>query len=371
MDESGRIEPHAGDNPYAYPDTAAAAPPPPPAAGGETTYPIEFTATAGEYFRIWIVNLALTILTLGIYSAWAKVRKKRYFYGHTKIDGDPFEYRAKPIAILKGRIIAVLLFATYSFSGKISPILGAVSAIVLVFAVPWLMVRSFAFNARNSAYRNITFTFDGRYRELLKLVIGGGILVVVTLGFGYPYLKGRLARFVATHHSFGKTPFTLGSVTSSFYGVYFKAFGLAILGFATVGICAGFLGVFAKGRGPLSPGWFIFMLGIYLTYLLVYAYSHARSTNITFNALSIGPLAFTSKLGARKLAGIYVVNIVAVLCTLGLATPWAVVRTMRYRASKLTLIATGSLAGFVGAESANVSATGEEVGEMFDIDFGL
>ena len=30
-----------------------------------------FTGKTGEYFRIWIVNLALTILTLGIYSAWA------------------------------------------------------------------------------------------------------------------------------------------------------------------------------------------------------------------------------------------------------------------------------------------------------------
>ena len=40
----------------------------------------EFRGDPKEYFRIWIVNLALTILTLGIYSAWAKVRKQRYFY---------------------------------------------------------------------------------------------------------------------------------------------------------------------------------------------------------------------------------------------------------------------------------------------------
>jgi uncharacterized membrane protein YjgN (DUF898 family) len=40
--------------------------------------PFEFRGTGGEYFRIWIVNLLLTILTLGIYSAWAKVRQLRY-----------------------------------------------------------------------------------------------------------------------------------------------------------------------------------------------------------------------------------------------------------------------------------------------------
>lgn len=40
---------------------------------------ITFSATGSEYFRIWIVNLLLSIVTLGIYSAWAKVRRNRYF----------------------------------------------------------------------------------------------------------------------------------------------------------------------------------------------------------------------------------------------------------------------------------------------------
>jgi hypothetical protein len=35
---------------------------------------LRFTGTAGEYFRIWIVNLFLTVLTLGIYSAWTLLR---------------------------------------------------------------------------------------------------------------------------------------------------------------------------------------------------------------------------------------------------------------------------------------------------------
>ena len=39
----------------------------------------EFTGDAKEFFRIWIVNLALSIVTLGIYSAWAKVRTQPLF----------------------------------------------------------------------------------------------------------------------------------------------------------------------------------------------------------------------------------------------------------------------------------------------------
>jgi uncharacterized membrane protein YjgN (DUF898 family) len=406
MDEPGRKEPHLGANPYADPGAAAAATTPSPpqataagdpinlffhklfhttwsppqakaaasspqaAAAGETRYAVEFTASAGEYFRIWIVNLALSILTLGIYSAWAKVRKKRYFYGHTLIDGESFDYRANPLGILKGRIIAVVLFAAYSFGGKISPVLGGIFALVLVFAMPWLIVRSLAFNAHNSAYRNIRFNFRGTYWEPLKLIIGGGLLVIVSLGIGYPYLKARLVRFAARNHAYGTTSFDLSDITGSYYGVYLKALGLAILSAIVVGIVAAGLGV--KGmRSGVSGAFVVFMIVIYATYLLLYAYVHAQTTNVTWNALAIGPLRFESTLRGRDLAGIYLVNILAIIVTLGLATPWAVVRTMRYRAEKITLVTAGGLADFVATEAGNVSATGEAIGEMFDFDFGL
>ncbi|MFB1034562.1 MAG: DUF898 family protein, partial [Sinobacterium sp.] len=38
------------------------------------TVPVKFLGKTGEFFSIWIVNLLLTIVTLGIYSAWATVR---------------------------------------------------------------------------------------------------------------------------------------------------------------------------------------------------------------------------------------------------------------------------------------------------------
>src|SRR5262245_52514343 len=75
--------------------------------------PFQFSASGGEYFRIWIVNLLLTIVTLGIYSAWAKVRRLRYFYGSTQIAGSSFEYHGRPLQILKGRLIAAALLIPY------------------------------------------------------------------------------------------------------------------------------------------------------------------------------------------------------------------------------------------------------------------
>lgn len=85
-----------------------------PAADGRLA--LAFHGTAHAYFRIWIENLCLTLLTLGVFSAWAKVRKKRFVYAHTTLDGTPFEYLGKPIPILKGRILAVAVFAAYYLS---------------------------------------------------------------------------------------------------------------------------------------------------------------------------------------------------------------------------------------------------------------
>ena len=98
----------------------------------ETTrkVPFQFHGDGTEYFRIWIVNLLLTIVTLGIYSAWAKVRSKRYFYGNTELAGDRFDYLASPIAILKGRLIAVAALVAYTLTSMFAPLASIVLLLV-------------------------------------------------------------------------------------------------------------------------------------------------------------------------------------------------------------------------------------------------
>ena len=82
------------------------------------TMPIRFSGSAGEYFKIWIVNIALTVVTLGIYSPWAKVRKLRYFYTNTSLEDGHFDYHANPKAILYGRLIAVGMLVIYYATGN-------------------------------------------------------------------------------------------------------------------------------------------------------------------------------------------------------------------------------------------------------------
>src|SRR4030095_13742471 len=101
---------------------------------------LQFNGNAGEYFRIWAVNLCLSLLTLGIFSAWAKVRRKRYFYSSTTLDGTPFQYVGQPGPILRGRIAAAALFGLYYASTHfVISLLPYVLAVAAVLA-PWVLV---------------------------------------------------------------------------------------------------------------------------------------------------------------------------------------------------------------------------------------
>ena len=70
---------------------------------------VNFLGTGREYFGIWIVNLILTIITLGIYSAWAKVRRETYFKNNTRFFNAGFGYHATGGQIFKGRLIAFIV----------------------------------------------------------------------------------------------------------------------------------------------------------------------------------------------------------------------------------------------------------------------
>jgi uncharacterized membrane protein YjgN (DUF898 family) len=150
----------------------------------------------------------LTIVTLGIYSAWAKVRTTGYFYSHTRLDNTSFEYLGDPVAILKGRLIAFGVLILYIVvTTQLYPVTEPLFVLVLVVAMPWLVVQALRFRARNSAYRNIRFDFEDSYREAIAVFIGLPLLAVVTLGLAYPYFVFRKNEFVVRNSGYGATHF--------------------------------------------------------------------------------------------------------------------------------------------------------------------
>ena len=124
-----------------------------------------FTGRGGEYFRIWVVNILLTLVTLGLYSAWAKVRTARYFRNNTWLDGHVFDYHGSPAAILRGRIVALILLASYTWAFQFSNSAGLLTIAILCAVGPWLFMRAQQFSLSNTSFRGVRFGFRARAGE--------------------------------------------------------------------------------------------------------------------------------------------------------------------------------------------------------------
>jgi len=73
----------------------------------------EFHADGREYFRIWIVNLALTIVTLGNLFRLGEGAQAPLLLQQHLARGQRIRVSADPIKILKGRVIAAAAAVTY------------------------------------------------------------------------------------------------------------------------------------------------------------------------------------------------------------------------------------------------------------------
>jgi uncharacterized membrane protein YjgN (DUF898 family) len=332
----------------------------------------EFTGSGGEYFRVWVVNLLFSLVTLGIYSAWAKVRKKKYLYGNTRLDGDSFDYFARPETILKGRIIAVAALLVYALAGQLYPESRYAFWGVAAIAAPWVIVRSLLFSARNSAWRGLRFHFNGTPGGAARVFLGLAAVTVVTLGLAYPWWVARRKRFVLGNHALGSSRFGCEVSTGSFYWVYLRALLLQI----GLAVPAGFLAAVSVGllrsfESFAQIAFLLPMVAIYAAYLMVYGYVQARTTNLLWNG-TYGPgLRFESDLRAWKLIGIYFSNVLAAVFSAGLLIPWAVVRTLKYRLSCLAVIVEQETVHEADPAYARVGATGEELGDFFNLDLGI
>jgi uncharacterized membrane protein YjgN (DUF898 family) len=330
----------------------------------------QFAGTGGEYFRVWIVNLVLSILTLGIYSAWAKVRREQFFHRNTVLAGSGFDYHGDPKAILKGRLIAWTLFALMGLSQKFNPMLYGILVLCSIPIVPWLLMRSLKFRAANTSYRGLRFHHRGTYGGALVAFVAHGFAAMVSLGLWLPMLMRAIRRFQLDNLSFGGTKFECNPPAGGFFGAYFIA---GLLALAPIALMALLLMPLLSGQSH-EPAFamlsFLPLALMIVLALVVRPYIQTRLANLTWNATTVGGNKFISSQTYASYLTLVVGNFLLVVLTLGLYWPWAKVREAAYRLERLELDAR-SLDDFVGRVAAEKSAVGEEIADAFDLDFSL
>ena len=338
---------------------------------------LTFSGTGGEYFGIWIVNILLSVLTLGVYSAWAKVRRMQFFYRNTQLAGAGFDYHGNPWAILRGRIVASGIMGAYYGLAFISPIAGGVAFLAVLTAMPWFISRALRFRLYNTSYRGLRFRFTGTTGEAYIAFLLMPIATLLTLGLLGPMWHQRLKNYVHSNAWYGRTRFSFSATVGSFYGVYMQALGL-LMAFGVAGmVLAGpfLIGAVRSGGSTRAIGFtigvFVSIIWYMLASLTLWAFTTSRIQNLAWNNTQLGPHQFVSSIKVGQLAFITATNLLGVVFTLGFYKPFAVVRLTEYFLSESTVVVSGSLNDFLAGEKLTVGAAGEEAIEMFDLDLAV
>ncbi|SBT16688.1 Inner membrane protein YjgN [Marinomonas gallaica] len=327
---------------------------------------ISFSAGKWEYFKLWIVNLVLTVVTLGIYSAWAKVRNTQYLYGHTQIEGHRLQYLATPMQLLKGRLIALVLFIIYMLSSAFMPLVAALLALVVMFVTPYLMVKGLQFSLRHTAYRNVRFGFTGSiggaYMNFMLLPLLG----VLSLGLAMPWVIFRTSHYIYNNILFGKHEFEADLSVKTFYKAGLIAFALFMVPVVLL-FLMGMQTMSAAGGPPLGM-----VFASYALFFVAFSVFHVIIRNHIMNGLSARNLvSFRSDLQIGRYLGVMASNALIVVFTLGLGFPVAQVRMNKLLADATEVHLTPEVDRLVASSSELDSAFGEEMSGFFDADLSI
>ena len=385
---------------------------------------LNFTGSGSEYFKIWIVNILLTIITLGLYTPWAKVRNRRYFYANSMLADRNFEYHATGKQLFVGFLIAMVFFIIYVVLGKWYP-LGNLALFALLFvAIPWLVWRSLMFNMKVTSFSNVHFAFKGTLGKayinffvfpfLLILALYGvpilaavaiprmmhgdipaGISILIPIfmivAFALAFyllalIKKRNTEYVINGSRYGQGEFLASLKAKSFMMINLKTLGVSLLFMlATVGLL-GLLGgletlsvlgdpeKMENGKLPIEALKGIAMIYAVMIFAMIpiLSYSLTRQRTYVFDNIMLdNKISFKSTLRARDMMWVIFTNILMVLLTIGFAAPWAKVRMARLVLENTQVETEQGFDEYLTQKQNEESSLGDQIGDAFDVDVGV
>jgi uncharacterized membrane protein YjgN (DUF898 family) len=386
------------------------------------TLPIEFTGTGSEYFRIWIVNLLLILVTLTLYTPWARARKLRYFHGNTLVDGHPLAFHGDPRKMFRGYLLVGVMVLVYSVAGQFSPTAGLVAFLILALVWPALLKSSLQFRLANTSWRGLRFHFTGSvrgaYEALLPLFVPSAIVLGLAsmmdpeqqtapdwwewamlsvfplmLLFG-PWLWWRFKKYQHEHYAYAGLETHFKASVSAFFGVFLKTVGVTFasmsVGGVLIGVVVAIAVAVAAALGLGGSGWVGLMqnkglvvillllavplmaLGVIAIYGVWIPYFTARMQNLVWSKTGNREFRFQSNLSFRSALKLTIKNWLLIGLTLGLYWPFAAVAMARLKLHAMTVLTRVDPQTLIGrARTHEGEAAGDAAGDLFGVDIGL
>lgn len=389
---------------------------------GITPWPTEFSGSGGEYFRVWIVNVLLTVVTLGFYTPFARRRTAQYFYGHTVVAGSPLEFTAQQRKMVFGFLLLVFLYLAFKVASDtgqdtvVSVMLLAGAALAPYF---WASAMRFRLNA--TRWRGVRLQFTASWGEVYRaswpvfalalvwivafLLIGSlvpksgirpgvrtpneylwlilgvvlvalalTILCIIRLEFNYKSLlvaRGRI----------GGQPGRWKPVFGDFVRIWLATVGVFLASILLVGVLVAlvmgasvtlFGGWQKSGLFAVVLGFLLVLLSIFILFLAsgpARAYREARMFLLVWNNIGVSHLArFKCKLRVGRYVRLRIMNIFLTLLTLGFYRPFALVSEYRMKCESVTLHVKGGLDQLAGQLAREEQGLGDAIADAVGLD---
>ncbi|RZI85178.1 MAG: DUF898 family protein [Rubrivivax sp.] len=264
--------------------------------GQVSQWPVVFEAQARDYARLWIINLALTLLTLGVYLPWARARTQRFFLRRTTVAGKRFDYHAPPVRHLPRYVLALGTLAGVLGAGMGSPMAGLLVLSLALAVTPMAVHASLTHRLGHISWAGRRLLFKGQFAAVYSALLAplSAVVALLCLGVAASALRNPGSGLAA---------------------------GLAM---AVVAVAA----------------------------LVVMPFAQARLQNLVWNKTGNRSLRFSGQLPVGAYVRLQVRHGVLLLLTLGLYWPWAVVASRRMRTEALTVWARTDAVGAKTRESA-------------------
>ncbi|MBX9959614.1 MAG: DUF898 domain-containing protein [Burkholderiaceae bacterium] len=371
---------------------------------GIAAYRLRFSGTGGEYFRVWIVNVLLSIVTLGLYTPWARRRTARWFYDHTLIADSPLEFTAP----LRKMVFSFILFALLYIAYQIAAETGQ-ETLVLFFIVaaavlaPYIWGSAMRFRLASTRWRGLQLHFAAGWKDVylaswpifvmaaLWIAISFGLEMLAADAGAPPVRKPRGVQFpvvsapmwglvalgvvvsllciirvefnykslLVLRAGIGRQHGRWKPVYSDFVRIWAATVAVLLAGIALIlALGAGALytlqSLFSNARGPaMFVLILVTVLAVFLGLILVSAparaYREARMFKLIWSNVGLSQIArFKCDLRHWPFVRLRLKNLLLTLLTLGFYRPFARVSEYRIKADSVTLHVKGGLDQLVG-----------------------